>query len=166
MQWLKRLLRPLIPNRVMARYRLAQHSQHSRMNVDVFLSDQSVAKRWLSVTPDTYRARLSLPSSGETTEFVTITDPDLPVSQDLINKAVVTLGDSDIGAGVVGEVERPRLAGRRRAEPTVGPLAIAVRGGFLDSVGGAPPGPALAARFAGPTSRRRISDRFDPGGEG
>ncbi len=150
-QRLKRLLRPLIPNRVMARYRLAQHSQHSRVNLDVFLDDQAKAKRWLAVTPDTYRARLSLPSSGETTEFLTVTDPDLPISQDLINKAVLTLADSEIGAGVVGEVDEPRLAGRRRAEPTIGPRMIAVRGGFLDAVGGVPPGPhplpALLARL-------------------
>ncbi|HEY4607329.1 MAG TPA: hypothetical protein VIH55_06730, partial [Acidimicrobiia bacterium] len=125
--WLKRLLRPLIPNQVMARYRLAQHSRHSRVNVDLFLEDQTMAKRWLAVTPDTYRARLSLPSSGETTEFLTVSDPALPVSRDLVNRAVVTLGDSGIGAGVVGEVEGPRLAGRRRTEPEVGPRLIAVR---------------------------------------
>jgi hypothetical protein len=149
--WLKQLLRPLIPNRVMARYRLAQHSRHSRVNVDVFLEDQTMAKRWLAVTPDTYRARLSLPSSGDTTEFVTVTDPALPVSQDLANRAVVTLGDGEIGAGVVGEVEGPRLAGRRRAEPSVGPRVIAVRSNILDEVGGIPEGrhplPGLLARL-------------------
>jgi len=149
--WLKRLLRPLIPNQVMARYRLAQHSRHSRVNVDLFLEDQTMAKRWLAVTPDTYRARLSLPSSGETTEFLTVSDPALPVSRDLVNRAVVTLGDSGIGAGVVGEVEGPRLVGRRRAEPKVGPRVIAVRSSFLDAVGGIPNGehplPGLLARL-------------------
>ena len=135
----------------MARYRLAQHSRHSRVNVDVFLDDSKTSKRWLDVTPDTYRVRLSLPSSGETTEFVTVTDDGLVVAQDLVNRAVVTLGDRDIGAGVVGEVERPRLVDRRRTEPTVGPRVIAVRRAFLDEVGGIPDGdhplPGLLARL-------------------
>lgn len=149
--WLKRLIRPLIPNRVMARYRLAQHSRHSRVNVDVFLDDPAQAKRWLNVTPDTYRVRLSLPSSGETTEFLTITDPALPVDQELANRAVVTLGDAEIGAGVVGEVDGPRLSGRRRAEPVLGPRLIAVRSSILSEVGGVPEGahplPGLHARM-------------------
>ncbi|HSK07833.1 MAG TPA: glycosyltransferase, partial [Acidimicrobiia bacterium] len=149
--WLKRLVRPLIPNRVMAKYRLAQHSRHSRVNVDVFLDDGGSARRWLDVTPDTYRVRLALPSSGETTEFVTVTDPSLPVSQDLANRAVVTLGDAAIGAGVVGEVDGPRLAGRRRDDPVLGPRLIAVRGSLLAEVGGVPQGshplPGLLARL-------------------
>ena len=138
--WLKRLIRPLIPNRVMARYRLAQHSRDFRVNVDVFLDEARAAPRWLDVTPDTYRVRLGLPSSGETTEFVTVTDPALPVSQDLANRAVVALGDTAIGAGVVGEVDGPRLAGRRRVEPVIGPRMIAVRSSLLAEVGGVPEG--------------------------
>jgi hypothetical protein len=149
--WLKRLIRPLIPNRVMARYRLVQHSKDSRVNVDVFLDEARMARRWLDVTPDTYRARLALPSSGETTEFVTVADPSLPVSQDLANRAVVALGDAAIGAGVVGEVDGPRLAGRRRVEPVVGPRMIAVRSSLLAEVGGIPEGehplPGLLARI-------------------
>jgi len=148
---LKRIVRPLIPNRVMARYRLVQHSRYSRVNVDVFLDDPGLARRWLDATPDTYRVRLALPSSGETTEFLTVTDPALEVSQDLANRAVVTLGDAAIGAGVVGEVDGPRLADRLRAEPKVGPRVIAVRSSVLDEVGGVPAGehplPALLARL-------------------
>jgi hypothetical protein len=149
--WLKRLLRPLIPNRVMARYRLVQHSRHSRVNVDVFLDDPGQATRWLDTTPDTYRVRLAAPTSGETTEFLTVSDPDLPVPQELSNRAVVALGDSSIGAGVVGEVEGPSLAGRLRAEPKVGPRLIAVRSNILDEIGGVPEGdhplPGLLARI-------------------
>jgi hypothetical protein len=149
--WLKRLLRPLIPNRVMARYRLVQHSRHSRVNVDVFLEDPAQAKRWLDTTPDTYRVRLAPPSSGETTEFLTVVDSDLPVTQHQSNAAVVALGDAAIGAGVVGEVDGPRLAGRLRTEPKVGPRLIAVRSSILDEVGGIPEGehplPGLLARI-------------------
>jgi hypothetical protein len=135
----------------MARYRLVQHSRQSRVNVDVFLDDDKAAARWLGVTPDTYRVRLSLPSTGQTTEFLTVSDLDFPVSQELSNRAVVTLGDASIGAGVVGEVVGPRLSGRRRAEPVVGPRLIAVRSTILDEVGGIPSGehplPGLVARI-------------------
>jgi hypothetical protein len=151
-QQLKRLLRPLIPDRLVARYQLAQQSRHSRANVDVFLTEgATAAKRWLAVTPDTYRVRLALPTTGETTEFVTVIDEDLPVSQDLANRAVVTLGDPDIGAGVVAEVDGPRFTGTRRTEPEIAPRFIAVRSRFLDEVGGIPDGehplPGLLARL-------------------
>jgi hypothetical protein len=150
-QRLKRLARPLIPDRLVARYQLAQQSRHSRVNVDVFLTDETAAKRWLAVTPDTYRVRLSLPTTGETTEFVTVIDEALPVSQDLANRAVVALGDADIGAGVVAEVDGPRFTGTRRAEPVIAPRLIAVRSRFLDEVGGIPDGehplPGLLARL-------------------
>ncbi|HEX6146516.1 MAG TPA: glycosyltransferase, partial [Acidimicrobiia bacterium] len=55
------------------------------------------------------------------------------------------------GAGVLGEVDGPRLAGRRRAAPVLGPRFIAVRGSLLAEVGGVPEGrhplPGLLARL-------------------
>ena len=36
--WLRKLIRPLIPDRVMARFRLHQHSRRVRTNVDVLRS--------------------------------------------------------------------------------------------------------------------------------
>ena len=35
--WVRKLLRPLIPDRLMARFRLAEHSRQVRTNIDVFL---------------------------------------------------------------------------------------------------------------------------------
>ena len=52
---LKRLIRPVIPDRVMARYRLHQHSRQVRGNVDVLVTSPRDVRRWLRVTPDTYR---------------------------------------------------------------------------------------------------------------
>ncbi len=76
---LKRLLRPLIPDRVMARYRLDQHSRQVRVNVDVFLDDSRTARRWLRATPDTYRVRLSTPRREPPTGLLLLTDDDLGV---------------------------------------------------------------------------------------
>lgn len=147
----KKLVRPLVPDRVVARYRLERHSRYSRVNVDVFLDHPAEARRWLGTTPDTYRVRMSLPDSGETTEFVTVGDEDLPVDQDQANRAVVVLGDPDIAAGVVAEVDGPRLVGRRRTEPVLAPRLIAVRQSVLEEVGGVPAGehplPGLLTRI-------------------
>jgi len=172
---LKRLLRPLIPDRVMARYRLHQHSRQVRVNVDVFLDDSRTARRWLRATPDTYRVRLSTPPGEPPTGLLLFTDDSLPVDQELVDKAVAVLGDPQIGASVVGEVEGPKLVGRRRAEPGVGPRLIVVGQKTLDEVGGLPPGdhplPGFLARLrdAGhrigliptPLSKAPI-DRSDP----
>ena len=148
---LKRLLRPLIPDRVMARYRLHQHSRQIRVNVDVFLDDSRTARRWLRATPDTYRVRLTTPLGEPPTGFLLFTDDSLPVDQELVDKAVAVLADPEIGAGVVGDVEGPGLVNRRRVEPKVGPRLIAVRPETLDEVGGSPPGehplPGLLARL-------------------
>jgi len=148
---LKRLLRPLIPDRVMARYRLHQHSRQVRVNVDVFLDDSRTARRWLRATPDTYRVRLSTPPGEPPTGLLMMTDNSLPVDQELVDKAVAVLADPEIGAGVVGDVVGPKLVGRGRVEPQVGPRLIAVRPKTLDEVGGLPLGdhplPGLLARL-------------------
>ena len=143
----RKLLRPLVPDRLMARYRLAQHSRSSRVNVDVFVDDPATAKRWLPVTPDTYRVRLSLPTGTAPDEVALIGDE----SDDLVSRARSILADPDIAAAVVGEVASPRLKNHRRAEPDVGPRLIATTSSVLDEVGGVPAGdkplPGLLARI-------------------
>ena len=143
----RKLLRPLIPDRLMARYRLAQHSRSSRINVDLFVDDPATAKRWLAVTPDTYRVRLSLPTGQAPDDVALIGD----ASDDLVSRTRSILADPDIGAAVVGEVAPPRLKNRKRVEPDVGPRLIATTSSVLDEVGGVPAGdkplPGLLARI-------------------
>ncbi|MFQ5524508.1 MAG: glycosyltransferase, partial [Acidimicrobiia bacterium] len=145
----KRALRPLIPDRVMARYRLHQHSRHSRTNVEVFLTDPGEARKWLGATPDTYRVRLSLPDGPAPKDMVEVDHPGLEVSEQQRRAVRAVLADSEIGAAVVGEVSPPRLVDRRRAEPPVGPRLIVARGEVFEEVGGAPHGdlPGLLARL-------------------
>jgi len=130
----------------MARYRLAQHSRSSRVNVDVFVDDPATAKRWLAVTPDTYRVRLTLPTGQVPDDVVLIGDE----SNELASRARSILADPEIGAAVVGEVASPRLKNRRRAEPEVGSRLMATTTSVLDEVGGVPAGdhplPGLLAR--------------------
>ena len=123
----KKVLRPLIPNRVMARYRLSQHSRHSRTNVDLMLPEGSSAKRWLSVTPDTYRAVPT--TAGAVEDFALLGDP---MHRDALAHALA--GGADVA--VAGWLNAPKLAGRRRAEPPVEPVSIAARVDVIDEVDG------------------------------
>lgn len=131
--WLKRLLRPLIPDRIMARYRLHQHSRQVRVNVDVFVGSEKERRRWLSATPDTYRVGLIGDLGAERVDDFALfgTQPE----GDLAVRAAYATGAA---AGVVAVTSSPRLLGRRRAEPAVAPVALAVRRSALAEVGGDP----------------------------
>ncbi|MEA3502909.1 MAG: glycosyltransferase, partial [Actinomycetota bacterium] len=135
MMRMKRLLRPLIPDRVMARYRVSQHSRQVRTNVDAVIDDGQVARRWLAATPDTYRVRSSrsLPR-GE------VSDLDIFGDDSYAGSAAHLLNDHAIGVGVVAEVEPPRLVKRRRVEPVIAPVTIAARPDVVSDVGGPPSG--------------------------
>lgn len=139
--WARRLIRPLIPDSVMARFRLQQHSRQVRTNVDVLLEDRRMARRWLATTPDTYRVRFPesfsdrLPNENELV-VMTARDLDSPERTRLL----LPLSDRFLDAAILGEVPTPGLVGHRRAESSVAPLAIAVRWEAFEEVGGAPDG--------------------------
>ncbi|GMQ85988.1 MAG: hypothetical protein BMS9Abin07_1558 [Acidimicrobiia bacterium] len=141
----KRTLRPLIPDQVMARYRLAQHSKTVRVNVEVAVTDAAETRRWLSTTPDTYRV-IDPTHLGEPPQDVIV----IPEGADA-DAAARLLSRPDIAAVVVGEVARPRLVDRRRSEPAIAPTAIVVRPGTLEDIGDVPAGdhplPGLLARL-------------------
>jgi hypothetical protein len=130
----KRVIRPLIPDSVMARYRLHQHSAGSRSNIDVYVSDQRKVRGWLNTTPDTYRVVLPVPEGAGPDDAVGIGE-DTAVAN-------VLLADASLAAGVVAHVGRLGLVGRRRSEPEMMPIGISVRRAVWDEVGGAPPGPS------------------------
>ncbi|HSM01049.1 MAG TPA: glycosyltransferase [Acidimicrobiia bacterium] len=119
--WLKRLVRPLIPDRLMARYRLHQHSRQVRSNVDVLVDDEREVRRWLASTPDTYR--------------VGVLPRDLPAAEGFIllgDEGEARLAGSaaehtGADAGIVARTSRPRLVGRRRSEPAIDPIGVAIR---------------------------------------
>jgi glycosyltransferase involved in cell wall biosynthesis len=135
--WVKRLLRPLIPDRVMARYRLRQHSRQVRTNVDVLVADRRAQRRWLVTTPDTYR--VGAPPGGGV--VATAGDDVVMVgAAEHADAARHALADTGADAAVVGHTTPPRLIGRRRTEPAVSPLTLVVRRGLLDEVSGVPDG--------------------------
>lgn len=148
--YLKKLIRPLIPDRLMARVRMRQHSRHVRSNVDVFVSDRRLAGRWQDSTPDTYRVRLEIPSGERPLGVSLVTDPAHPTPASVQEEALQALSDPWLGAVVAGETDPPRVIDRRRAEPSIGPRLIALRDEVLAEVGAvadATPLPVLVSRI-------------------
>ena len=117
----KRALRPLIPDRLMARYRLRQHSKAVRVNVDVLVGDAAEASRWLAATPDTYRV-VDPRVLGDAPDGIVIFSDTARV-----DGAARLLSRPDIDAAMVGEVATPGLVDRRRVEPVVAPTSMVVR---------------------------------------
>lgn len=62
---LKTMLRPLVPDAVMARYRRRRHSRGIRTNVDLYVTDARTARAFRSFTPDTYRVVSVAPSAAD-----------------------------------------------------------------------------------------------------
>ena len=101
------------------------------------------------MTPDTYRVRAPAAASVpyERVSIPVVAEPDASVlavagadvSEAAVAAAAGLLSDGDLGAGIVAEVAPPRLAGRRRVEPPLAPVAIAVPRNVWQEVGGPPP---------------------------
>ncbi len=134
--WAKQTLRPLIPDRLMARYRLAQHSRQVRTNVDVVLTDPGEQRRWLGTTPDTYRV-VEAPTPADVPEPVR----EIESFGSDTDRAIRILAVPDAEVGVVARVARPVIVGRRRVEPPMEPIAIAASSEVIAEVGGPPSGP-------------------------
>src|SRR5690606_1541948 len=103
--YLKKILRPLIPDRLMARIRMRQHSKDVRWNVDVFPLDSRQAGRWRDSTPDTYRVRLDRPAGTPRDDVEVIVDPAFPTPEDVRDLAVRLLADPWLGAVAAGRSE-------------------------------------------------------------
>jgi glycosyltransferase involved in cell wall biosynthesis len=125
---IKQLLRPLIPDAVMARYRIRQHSLAMRSNVDVFLSNGRDTKRWLHLTPDTYRVVTGKPVEGSVEGGVRVGEME-PLLDDLI-------GFEGIEVVIAGDTMRPAMYGLRVVEPTVLPRSILATPDAFAEVGG------------------------------
>ena len=132
---IKQLIRPLIPDRLMARYRLVQHSRQVRTNVDVVLADPGERRRWLGATPDTYRM-VGEPASIDTREPVR----EVEAFGIDTKRAIQLLNLPDVEVGVVARVAAPAIVGRRRREPPMDPVAIAASSEVIAEVGGVPEG--------------------------
>jgi glycosyltransferase involved in cell wall biosynthesis len=129
---LKRALRPLIPDPVVARLRRPDHSDRARVNIDVVVEGDSEQRRWLRATPGTYRVR-SRSSFGPapTGGFEIFGTGDAAT-------AILSLADPEIAAAAVAATAPPKVARQTVLEPLVAPSVIAVRSEVVAELGEPP----------------------------
>jgi hypothetical protein len=125
---IKQRLRPLIPDSVMARYRVRQHSQAMRRNVDVFPPNSRDARKWLYLTPDTYRVITGSPHNEPTDELVSVGVRDEALES--------LIGVEGIEVVVAGATLRPSMRGLRVVEPAVVPYSIVAAAEAFEDIGG------------------------------
>ena len=144
-QRLKRVIRRMIPDRLMARYRLVQHSRHVRTNLVLFIEDRRLARRWVSATPDTVRVRTSRPVGSP---------PDDLVGVGSVFEGLDGYFEPGVDVVVAAPLGRPRLVGGRRGLPTVRPTALVAPRPILATLGadGSANGADLASLY------RRVVD--------
>jgi glycosyltransferase involved in cell wall biosynthesis len=125
---IKQLLRPLIPDALMAKYRVRQHSLAMRTNVDVFVSSDREARRWIRLTPDTYRVVTGFPRAdqSEPTVFVGAENDGLGAM----------IGFDGIDVVVAGATLSPSMRALKVVEPRVVPRTIVSTPAAFEEIGG------------------------------
>jgi hypothetical protein len=126
---IKQRLRPLIPDSVMARYRVRQHSRAMRLNVDVFAPSNRDAKKWLRLTPDTYRVITGSHDGNPPQGLVTVGVQDAALAQ--------LIGVEGIDVVIAGATLSPSMRGLRVVEPAVIPRSIVGVADAFEEIGGA-----------------------------
>ncbi len=134
----------LLPHSVVSRYRNAGYRAHPRVNVDVLVSGNAERRRWIRNTPDTYRVRELPAPSLDTSDSSDEADLSPGMSDVVLEgewsthhlgKAVRSFSDPTVDAVIVARTAFCRTAWIVE-EPTVEPLAIAVRRGTWNEFGG------------------------------
>ncbi|HEY5652380.1 MAG TPA: glycosyltransferase [Acidimicrobiia bacterium] len=124
----KRTIRRHLPDSLVARLRShpgSSPTRTSRNNVDILVSDASEVARWLESTPDTYRVGLE-PTPPATTGVDVITRPE-HVSSDVKDRLAAAI-ERGVDAAALATTTPPAV----RSEPTIDPIAVAVRRGALE----------------------------------
>jgi glycosyltransferase involved in cell wall biosynthesis len=145
----KKLIRPLIPDRVMARVRLRQQSRHYRSNVLIIVSNRREARRWLAVTPDTYQVTMASPGFPDRPYLIADNpqDPEPAVAEIVVagsppmvesfgDQAAAALTTFGLDAVVVARTSPPSLWKKIRAEPRTEPTLLATWGVVWREAGG------------------------------
>lgn len=122
----KRVVRPFLPDPVMARLRGAAAASRSRTNVTVFVEDPRAARKWLQSLPNTYRVAVlgtAPPEGSGETSVHSIASPDwdgeAPATASWI------LSRSEVEVVIVAETGPPRIDLGRFNEPALAVRAVA-----------------------------------------
>jgi len=125
----KQLLRPLIPDAIMARYRVRQHSLTMRTNVDVFVASEREARKWRQLTPDTYRVVTGRPDATHADDSLRFVG-----EQDASVAALMAFDGIDVA--VAGATTSPSMRSLKVVEPLVVPRTIVASQDAFDEIGG------------------------------
>lgn len=135
----KRLIRPLVPDAIVARLRRSSGVDPARNNVDIVVSDEGERRRWLLATPATYRvvdpARYR---DGPEEPVRVLSRRELSAIEH--HRLQLPLADPVPAASVLAATVPPKVARKTTTEPDIDPLAIAVREAAWREVDGAPGG--------------------------
>ncbi len=133
---LKRAIRPLVPDRLVARFRRPSRPGWARTNVDILVDED--AQVWLRSTPDTYRVlRLPVGPAEEAASGWTIETTDNTIASDHMRPV---MGSGSYSGVVLARAAPPRVNRGSYQFPVIEPLAIGLPREALDEVGGRPSG--------------------------
>ncbi len=142
---LKKLVRPLIPAHLVARWRPPPVAS-GQLNVDVVLADGAARQAWLASTPDTVRVVSPGwygPAPDVSVLLVGSSEPGLdgpvartlrPLSPEESAQLAAPLADPEVGVSVLGPAGWDAARGLM-----VRPVAVAATRAAWDEVGGGPP---------------------------
>jgi hypothetical protein len=99
-----------------------------RTNVDIFVSNEREARRWMDLTPDTYRVVIGMPSGAQKMSLIELGEHD-----DALKDIV---GFDGIEVAVRGDLLPPKMRGRRVSEPVVVPRSITAAAEAVEEIGG------------------------------
>lgn len=120
----KRTVRPLIPDRFVARLRTrhAHGPDTSRNNIDILVADRLEVDAWLGSTPDTYRVGVE-PTRLVSSDQSVLVRPETaaPETRERLTAALT----GHVLAAAIATVSLPRADEPR--EPTIDPFAVALR---------------------------------------
>jgi glycosyltransferase involved in cell wall biosynthesis len=125
----KRTIRPFVPRSIMARLRsrsATSSTRTSRNNIDILVPGAGDVARWLESTPDTYRIGVE-PTPLATTDFDMVTRPE-NVSPEVRYRLAAA-----IQRGVDAAALAPTRPPEGSLEPTIDPIAVAIKPGALDA---------------------------------
>lgn len=137
---LRRRLRGALGATLGARRDLRHRKKRSRANVDVYVSDRADRRRWLRITPDTWRVGLvgGLPRAASDIAVFPASGAT-PAELELAARLASTAEDA---VGVVGSGPANELADPDEVE--IGPVVIAMRPGVAADLGGVDDAPDLS----------------------
>ncbi len=129
----KRAIRPLVPDRLVARFRTPTRPGWARTNVDIIIDENPDA--WLRATPNTYRVVRTPRASAATADCVLEEAHEELEAADR-NRIRTVMAAHPYGAVIMARTVPPRINRGSYEFPSMEPIAIGVRPELFVDIGG------------------------------